>query len=207
MATARMLANDPERIPTQLPLPDYFRWAWEQNNAHRVSISRGSTHGFRSAMWEFVRYMAAHPKLRGLGADAAFGLLAPIELKRGTRRLAWPELFPDSDDPAVEFLSTWKKVRVPAGDDILVLAVGLARDRPIKLRNPISEKYSRFVSIASHLQFLRPGDYINLPVERLAKILSVGTRTVSYYSQQAQNDGYLRRIAKHHALSHQAARN
>jgi hypothetical protein len=62
------------------------------------------------------------------------------------------------------------------------------------------------VSIAAHLQFLRPSDYINLPVARLAKILGVDPKTVSYYSQQAQNDGYIRLLAKHHALSHQAAR-
>ena len=201
-----MTASDRERVPTQLPLPDYFRWAWEQNNAHRDSIRRGATDGFRSAMWEFVRRMAAHPELRGLQAEDAFRLLSVIEVKRADRRLSWPELFPDSDDPAIEFHSTWEKVRVPYGDDMLVLAVGSARDRPMKLRNSISEKYSLYVSIAAHLQCLRPGDYINLPVERLATILGVETRTVSYYSQQAQNDGYLRRIAKHHALSRQAAR-
>src|SRR5215831_18076078 len=73
-------------------------------------------------------------------------------------------------------LVTWDKVRVPAGEDILVLAVGLARDKPLTLRNPISKNYSRVVSIAAHLQNLRPGDYINLPVARLGEILGVNDR-------------------------------
>src|SRR5215472_4176887 len=103
-------------------------------------------------------------------------------------------------------LVTWDKVRVPAGEDILVLAVGLARDKPLTLRNPISKNYSRVVSIAAHLQNLRPGDYINLPVARLGEILGVNDRTISYYLQRGTRDGYLTRIARHHQPSGTAAK-
>jgi hypothetical protein len=202
MATARKTPKDGHKIPLELPLSEYFTWAAEQNDA----AYQNGGEAYRSPMWEFVRLMAAHPDLKGCGAVDAFDRVSNLEVNQGERRLSWPELFPDSDDPETEFLATWDKVRVPAGQDILIYAAGLARDKPIKLRRPISEKYSLFVSIAAHLQFLRPGQYINLPVVRLADILKVDLRTVSYYTHRAITDGFLARLAKHHALSHQAAK-
>lgn len=207
MATARTVATGPDKIiPTHLPLPEYFRWAWEQNQRLLFGAKATGNHKYRSPMWEFVRLMAAHPKLKGLGAEDAFRLVAPLEVHQGERSLSWSELFLLSGDPAAEFMSTWNKVRVPAGDDILILADGLARDKLIRLRFAISEKYSRYVSIAFHLQVLRSGQYINLPVARLAKILKVDQRTVSYYAEQAKRSGYLELIGKHHQPSGTAAK-
>lgn len=184
-----------QHIPIELPLPKFLGWAIEKNEALYEHPKHGGM--YRSPMWEFVRLCRAHPELARLSADDAFRKLG---------RIPWEECFPDSDDPEIEFLTTWDKVRVPAGQDILVLAVGLARDVPLTLSNPISDKYSRLVSIAAHLQSLRPGDHIKLPVGRLGEILGVNDRTISFYIQRATKDGYLTRIARHHHPSGTAAK-
>jgi hypothetical protein len=191
-----------DRIPTELPLPDYLEWARKRNDE---LYSAGTDGGhFRSHMWEFVRFCAAHPQLRGLAAMDAFQQISSVNLKDG-RPLSWADAF-DSDDPEAEFLATWGKVRVPAGDDILTLAVALAKERPLCPKNCISQRFALYVSIAGRIQELRPGDYINLPVERLGKALSVDERTISYYAQLAKKDGYISLIAKHHKLSGTAAK-
>jgi len=154
-------------------------------------------------MWEFVRLCAAHPKLRGLSATDALRQISAVKLRDG-RPLSW-DCF-DSDDPQAEFFATWDKVRVPAGDDILALAIALAKERPLHPRNCISPKYVLYVSIAGRLQELRPGDYINLPVTRLGKALDVEERTVSYYADLAKRNGIISRIAGHHKPSGTAAK-
>ena len=129
-----------------------------------------------------------------------------IRLRDGDRGFPWEELFPDSDDPQMEFVATWDKVRIPAGEDILALAVALAKQKPLKPRISISPGYSRYVSIAARLQELRPNNYIQLPVERLAKAIGVDARTISHYGQFARKDGLVTLIAKHHKQSGQAAK-
>ena len=76
----------------------------------------------------------------------------------------------------------------------------------LKLRSPVSEKYTRYLSIAYHLQLLRCCDYIMLPVTRLGEILGVGTRAVGYYSDQAKKGHYLKLVARHHQPSGKAAK-
>ena len=191
-----------DRIPTDLPLPDYLDWARKRND-ELYSAGTDGAH-FRSHMWDFVRFCAAHPRLRGLSARDAFQQISNAQLKDGGN-LSWADSF-DSDDPAVEFLATWDKVRVPAGDDILTLAVALGKERPLHPKNCISQRYGLYISIAGRLQELRPGDYINLPVERLGKALSVDGRTISYYARLALTDGCISLIAKHHKPSGTAAK-
>jgi len=191
-----------DRVPTELPLPDYLDWARKRND-ELYSAGTDGAH-FRSHMWEFVRFCAAHPQLRGLAAMDAFQQISSVNLKDG-RPLSWADAF-DSDDPAAEFLATWDKVRVPAGDDILTLAVALAKERPLHPKNCISQRYGLYISVAGRLQELRPGDYINLPVERLGKALSVDGRTISYYARLATMGGYISLIARHHKPSGTAAK-
>ena len=148
-----------DRIPTELPLPDYVQWA--QKRARELYSSKPEVAHFRTPMWDFVRFCAAHPRLRGIPAVDAFQQISNAQLKDG-RNLSWADSF-DSDDPAAEFLATWDKVRVPAGDDILTLAVALAKERPLHPKNCISQGYGLYVSIAGRLQELRPGVSIILP--------------------------------------------
>lgn len=155
-------------------------------------------------MWDFVRFCAAHPRLRGLSARDAFRQISNVKLKDG-RLFSWADSF-DTDDPEAEFHATWGKVRVPAGDDILTLALALAKERPLHPKNCISQGYGRYISIAGRLQELRPEDYINLPVERLGKALGVDERTISYYTRLAKADGYINLLAKHHKPSGTAAK-
>jgi hypothetical protein len=105
MATARKMPKDSDRIPIELPLSEYFLWAGERNA--KAYESGGET--WHSPMWDFVRLMAAHPDLEGRGAEDALVMLN----RDGGTRAAWDEVFPDSDDPQIEFLATWDKVRVP----------------------------------------------------------------------------------------------
>ena len=155
-------------------------------------------------MWGFVRFCAAHPRLRGIPAVDAFQQISNAQLKDG-RNLSWADSF-DSDDPAAEFLATWDKVRVPAGDNILTLAVALAKERPLHPKNCISQGYRLYVSVAGRLQELLPGECINLPVERVGKALGAQVRTISYYAQLAKKAGYITLIAKHHQPSRRAAK-
>lgn len=189
------MARDADTIPTDLPLPEYLEWALDRNSKqYEAQLRKGL---FVSPLFEFVRCAKAHPQLEKLTAMEAFERL---------RALRWRDVFPASDDPETEFLATWAKVRVPVGKDILVLAASLAKEKPLQPTNCISPAYARYLSIAGRLQELRPGDYITLPVVRLGQILGVGERTISHYSALARKDGYLNPIAKHHALSHQAAK-
>ena len=191
-----------DRIPTELPLPDYLDWARKRND-ELYSAGTDGAH-FRSHMWDFVRFCAAHPRLRGLSATDAFRQISNVKLKDG-RPLSWADSF-DSDDPDAEFLATWGKVRVPAGDDILTLAIALAKERPCDQRT-VSRKATAFISASRvALAELMPGDYINLPVERLGKALGKDQRTISYYARLAMTDGYISLIAKHHKPSGTAAK-
>lgn len=136
----------------------------------------------------------------------AFQRVGRVKPKGLNAVFTWAEMFPESDDPEMEFVATWDRVRVPAGDDILAMAIARAKERPLQPRNCISQGYGLYVSIAGRLQELRPGDYINLPVERLAKALERKETTVSYYAQCAKKDGYISLIAKHHQPSRTAAK-
>jgi hypothetical protein len=174
-------------ISTELPLDEYILRSWKLNaELRRADVKEGV---FRSPMWHFVRLCAAHPQLRGRPAMDAFQRVGKVKPKGLNAVFMWAEMFPDSDDPEIEFIATWDRVRVPAGDDILAMAVALAKERPLQPRNCISPGYGLYVSIAGRLQELRPGNYINLPVERLAKALGVKETTVSYYAQCAKKMG------------------
>src|SRR5437868_12941453 len=103
----------------------------------------------------------------------------------------------DSDDPKVEFIQTWDRVRLPAGMDMLDLANRQAKTLPLKLKISHSEKYERFVSIAGHLQRLRPGLPIFLPEQKLAAILGCRYQTVGWYRAEGVKHGLLKELSKH----------
>ena len=169
MAVTQTTPDDPDHIPVELPLGKFLKWAIERNYTYyKAQLSKGE---FVSPLFQFVRYLRAYPKLAQLSAAETFEVLS---------ELPWQEVFPDSDDPEIEFLATWDKVRVAAGEDILDLAVARARERQLRLLRPLTESYSLVLDIAFQLQCLRPDDYITLPVERLGKILNRTARTVSY---------------------------
>jgi hypothetical protein len=157
-------------------------------------------------MWDFVRACAAHPDLKGSSAEEALELIRKARVRSGYKLVLWSQMFPESDDPDVEFLATWDSIRIPAGQDILGLAVALAKEKPLKLLKPISAKYSELLSIAYRLQILRPDDHICLPVLRLGEALHVSPRMVSFYTKQARRSGYLILLRKHHQPSGNAAK-
>ena len=126
-----MATNKRDELPLHLPLAEYVAWACEQNN--RQYRPPGRHDKFRTPLFEFVRLCKAHPELRGLNSDDALGKLNGFD---------WVRAFRLSEDPLIEFLTTWDKVRVAAGDDILANAIGLARQKPLKLRRPHSEDMS-----------------------------------------------------------------
>ena len=196
MATARLVAEDSDERPrTDLPLREFLAWAAYRNREH---LQRRAKSGqFLSPLFEFIRYAKAHPGLANVSAEEALHRVQDIP---------WRDWFPDSEDPQSEFLVTWDRVRVPAWSDILELATSIAKEKPLRPRSCISPAYGHYLSIAGRLQELRPNDYINLPVVRLGQLLGLEPRTIGYHAARAKKDGYLTLVAKHHPLSHQAAR-
>lgn len=201
---ARTVANESdESIPKQLALREFFYWAWAK---HLKRERRGPGETYRSPMFDFIRDMQAHPDMKGLSASEALQRLKSIKIERTGKSLSWVKMFPDSEDPETEFLSTWDQILIPAGEDFLEYACSLAQQKPVSLRNPISEKYARFCSIALHLPVLRRAKHITLPRVRLGEILGVSGRTVCDLVRVGIQNGFVVPQEKAHPLTHAAAK-
>jgi hypothetical protein len=186
-------------LSTTLPLAQYLREA--VSRSQREMPDAEGCDKFRTRLFGFVRFTKARPELRDMSPEEA---LRAVMTTLGVDHHGWSDLFPESDDPAVEFTETWDKVRLAAGQDALKTAIANADRLPLKLPDPISTNYQRFVSIAGHLQRLFPNSSIYLPEELLAQELGCTPRTVGYYRSRAVKDGYLRLVKPHHWRSHKA---
>jgi hypothetical protein len=157
----------------------------------RSSIDKSVGSGWCSPTWQFARIAKGHPELWHLSASEA---VEKIEALLGAA--VWGR-FVESDDPRVEFLATWDKIRLPGSSDILESALDMANFRPLKPWIKHSAFYCRFVSLAGHLQRYLPGQPIALPVERIAQVLGVKYQTVCNYRNLAVQDGLLAKVDKH----------
>jgi hypothetical protein len=132
-------------------------------------------------MFTFIRIAKAHPKLKTLSAIEAAQLIrrelaaAEIDIDLG--------IF-DSVDPAAEIASTWDRI-YPIDGGPLSLAWLNAMGKPVAPLKTISPKYTQFLSIAYHLQINGGSAAILLPVAKLAKMLGVNFRTISFYRKIA----------------------
>jgi hypothetical protein len=178
-------------LPT-VPLPEYLRCAWQYNKEPE------EFDGWRSTMWSFIWLAKSHPDLAGLDADPA----AEIIEREAAKWIAaegdlWQDCFPDADDPYIEFLATWPKVRVPLGKvGALEKAVAEAKELPLSPARRCTEKYRIFVSIAGHLQRSEGNRPILLPCHKLAPLIGVTAARIADYRRIAINDGILLPLRK-----------
>lgn len=164
---------------------------WNELNTIRNSID-GTGSGWSTPTWQFVRMAKGHPELIGLSADEA---MAKVEEVLGPEVL-WSH-FPDSEDPQVEFLATWDKIRTPGKGDILDHCLEEARRLPLRPLLRRSKSYCEFLSLAGHLQRCFPGEPIALPVERIGELLDLSYQTVCNYRNLAAADRLIYLVQKH----------
>jgi hypothetical protein len=112
-----------------------------------------------------------------------------------------------SGDLRAEFIAAFNSIRVAAGMGLWETAAANADARPFIPTVAPSRKYVRFVSLAGHLQRARaPGQWILLPVHRLASMLGVTARMVSQYRRWATEEGILREVQPHSRPDKRATR-
>ncbi|MEA2554171.1 MAG: hypothetical protein QOJ65_2347 [Fimbriimonadaceae bacterium] len=92
----------------------------------------------------------------------------------------------DADQVMADFVATYRKVRYAKDEDPLTDAHAAALQSPHLF--PIANRYERLLAgIAHHLQLAHPEEPIFLPRKRIAELLGVSPRLVSYLVE----DGYL----------------
>jgi hypothetical protein len=77
------------------------------------------------------------------------------------------------------FLTCWKLVRLPEGEDPLLLATQRAEAHPFELADSPGDHYTRVASLAFHLSLLMAPRPFWLPVENIAAWLEISAMTVS----------------------------
>lgn len=163
---------------------------------------RSVQHGRRkqSPLWAFCRELRQEPKLHDLEDKAALAKVRDALRQSGTSLDA---LWPDCDDPAIDFLAAWRHT-----DKIGSFAAALraADSEPERIAHTISIGYSRFCGLCAQLQRRKGCEPIILSVEAFASALGVDRRTISRYKQQAEVDGLLVLVAPAEHRAHSAAR-
>ena len=150
--------------------------------------------------------LRGHPSLTDLSAREALDTIC-----RASERFTvtggdpWTDYLGFSDVDQIEFLTTWDKIKYPAGVDFLEMAVARAKTHPLVPESVGTRRipeYEEFISIAGHLQvFVGLKSNILLPCEKLAEILGVDASTVSRYRQLVVMDGYLEEVVPYRWVS------
>jgi hypothetical protein len=170
--------------------------AWEINDQEESSVR------WSSPMFRFVRSLKADPELSFLdcftAAEKVEHCLCSLADPDTPGPLdVWELWFPKSSDPRAEFTATWDKIRFPGDTHVLQTAFEISLQQPLEPARAYSHRYSRFVSLAGHLQRLRPGLVIKLPVVNVARLLICDSTSVSSYRHWAVKEGLLRKIREH----------
>jgi hypothetical protein len=154
----------------------------------------------QSPLWAFCRELRADPQLHDLDGMAALTKVRDALRWSGTSLDA---LFPDCDDPAIDFLAAWRRT-----DKIgsFAAAVRAADNHPEPIAHTISIGYSRFCRVCAELQRRKGGEPIILAVAVFADALGVDRRTITRYKEQAEADGRLVLVAPAEHQAHRAAR-
>jgi len=154
---------------------------------------------YRSPLFDFVRLIMAHPEMQELDASTAAVRVEDVlrHLPDFDSRVdVWDQFFSDRgfEDYRSEFINCWEKIRTPFGFDAIKEAIRKAKEKPLVPQWDRGDRFALFVSIAGWLQVRQGGCPIELPVERLAKELSVTPNMVSTYRRWAIADGLLTKI-------------
>lgn len=183
----------------QLPLRAFVEQALVANADAMIANLEGR---WLSPTWTFTRLCKGHPVLEKLDAGTAWRKVRPLlNAVNG-----WDQFDVEADEVELGFLYEWDSVRVPAGKTALTEAV--SRAGRIALRPPVDRGnlYTRFLSIVGHLQALRRGIEIMIPVANFADVLGCAKMTVSRLIQFAIEDGLLQVVEAHSYAKHKARR-
>ena len=171
-------------------LDGYLREGWQLNES---SYPAPKGH-YRSPMFTFVRWTKAHPDLEDLlGLEAAELVESHIKTWEPSSSDPWQTCFPESDDPKLEFVDTWHRIKWPRAE--LETARLSAARLPLKPFCCYSPGYQAFVSLAGHLQRNIEGSIL-LPCLKISAILGCRPMTISRYRRMACQDGLLQLIAR-----------
>lgn len=159
-------------------------------------------HGRRrqSPLFGFVRVLRQFPPCDGLTGQAVLNKVLAT-LKHTTTTLN--ELFPYTEDPAVDFLYAWRKSKMIG---MFARAVSDADAQPRPITHTISPTYTRFLRICQQLQRRKGAEPFILSVSTFAATLDVDRRTITRYKLQAEADGLLTMVSPGSRLTHTAGR-
>src|SRR5262245_36267830 len=98
------------------------------------------------------------------------------------------------EDEILSAVVEFRKVRAAAGQDPLMSALWLSKERPVMEGKRFSylKNFTLFLTIAYHLQRIQGDGVVYFPCHRLAPLLGVTPRIVSQYRQMAKMYGYLK---------------
>jgi hypothetical protein len=169
------------------------------------TIQRERAEGWKrrcTPIFEFARYVKAHPEVK-TGADGARrGILKWLERLAKDDAMTVEELF-DSffgtnlEEGMTQFFAVWDDVRFPKGYPPLDWALENNRLHPIEIDNPPTPGHEKLIGVCYHLDCVLGGKAIALPQKLLGKKLGVAQRTISYWIKWAVQQGYLARHRRH----------
>jgi hypothetical protein len=168
----------------------------------RLNLSRQENYkgqdGFRTPLWEFVRTLKAMKTLAELTSGDA---LKSVENSMAAQGLTWGLCANFSKDdlaPEEEFCHLWDSIKFPIGEGPLSVAIRQADALPVHLAHDFrGDAYTRFVSVAYHLQLLVGDRPILLPCRPLADLLGTSAQTISMRRGFAEKDKFLVRHKEH----------
>jgi hypothetical protein len=157
---------------------------------------------YKHPRWDMVRELKDDPYMAPQRGYEAIPVLQQI------RPDVLTALGYDSPEEGFDDLEMlWDTVMLGASEDPLAAAVRTAERYPMTFRTKrASTVYARLLNISYHLQDMRGGAYISLPVVRMGEILGVSPMHVSRLLAFMRAEGFLRPLEKAHHFRRMAAK-
>jgi hypothetical protein len=178
-----------------ISVDEYLRRLYQ----HSQQVMKGRRYGdeFRSPLWEFARYVKAHPILGRLSDTEA---LTEVEKWLRLAGLTWKQFegIDYAEDARDEFIDNWHNIAFVPGSDPSANAFRLAKEKPLKLPDGTTPRYALFINYAAHLQCLLGEHTILLPCHYLAKRFGCSHEIIAKYQRRAAREGYLTLEKPHH---------
>jgi hypothetical protein len=172
---------------------------WFQHHQADYDPDRSGDDPWETPLWAVAYVLKGQPDYRHLQGKE---ILQLFEQWLSSRELAWTGIseIDDAEEGQVEFLSTWKNVRLGAGYLPLQAALDIAEHRPLFFRSQCcpTTSYQRVLNLAFRLQELVGAGNILLPCENTSTLLEVAKITVSRLRDFAMEDGYLKKVQAHY---------
>ncbi len=151
---------------------------------------------WQTGVFHFVRLLRAHP---GIFEHKAIDVLKWLD----KNKLKWEAAFRiGRADYEAEFVDTWDRVRLLPGADPITSALEYSKlhrlGLPPKIAEERVESYRDFVSLCGWLCVTVGKKRIAVPCREIAAALRCSSMTVSRFRKQAQQDGILKLVKRHH---------